>query len=225
MSLEMLTLLAMALQPPLTVSEALELPAAEAGDWALAGLEHGPIVEAERVKNQMAPPGEVVMIYREAASRVPLGCARRWWRVAFADRRTPSVDQAEAELGIRAISRNSGYEAALSSSEPCPIDGYALVSKGLPVSVALDALRKLRQVAAGESSLAIECKDSTRSDICKSPTNTLTELGSLPARMIEYHNGPFSIVLGVPDQPMTLVMFGAPKSNSMQVSRFLPAPF
>lgn len=221
----MLTLLTMALLPPLTTHEALELPPVEAGEWALAGLEHGPIIEVERVKDHMAPPGEVAMIYREAASQVPLGCARRWWRVAFANQQTPSVDQAEADRGARVISRNSGYEVALTSSEQCPIDGYALVSNGLPVSVALHALRRLRQVAAGKPSLAIECTDKTSSDICKSPTNTLNELGSLPARMVEYLNGPFSIVLGVPGQPMTLVMFGGSKSNTMQVSRFLPAPF
>ena len=221
----MLAMLLLSAQSPLTVSEALALPPAEAGAWALAGLEHGPIVGAERVNDRTEPSGEVAMIYREAASPVAFGCARRWWRVAFTDRQTPSIDHADADRSARVTSRSSGYEVALNSTEQCPIDGYALVSEGLPVAVALDALRKLRQVAAGESSLAIECTDKTRSDICKSPANTLHELGSLPARMVEYHNGPISIVLGVPGQPMTLVMFGVPESNTMQVSRFLPAPF
>lgn len=221
----MLSMVLLGAQSPLTVGEALALPPAEAGTWALAGLEHGPIVGAERVHERTEPPGEVVIIYREAAGPVPLGCARRWWRVAFAAQQAPLVDQAEPDGGIRFTSRDSGYEVALTSSEPCPIDGYALVSKGLPVSIALDALRRLRQLAEGKPSIAIECTDKTSSDICKSPTKTLNELGSLPARMVEYHNGPFSIVLGVPGQPVTLVMFGAPKSNTMQVSQFLPAPF
>lgn len=220
----MLTILAMAVQPPLTVDEALALPPAEAGEWALAGLEHGPIVGAERVNNRTGPPGEMVMIYREAASQVPMGCSRRWWRVAFTDRQAPSVNQREAQRGIRFISRNPGYEAVLSTSNQCPIDGYAIVANGLPASVALEALHTLRRVAAGETPFAIECTDKTQSDLCKSPANTLNELGSLPAKMVAYHNGPIDVVLGAPGQALTVVNFGGSVPNTLQVSRFLPTP-
>lgn len=220
MTIGMIAVLLMSVQAPLTLGETLRLPPTEAGDRALAGLQHGPIVTVERLPPaHLMPPGWVMVEMKEAPRREAQGCVRTVWVLRFIH------DPSSPEDAARISSFGPRPEIALTSSQGCPETGYAKFAGKLTIPLAFSALQRLDSVIAGKDKRQIVCRNTTPSYLCENRQTTLRELAAIRPWMVTDHNGPLEIWLGTPGQVITTVTFDSDPNLPLVVSRLVPAPF
>ena len=212
--------LLLTMQTPLTFGEALRLPPAEAGERALSGLRHGPIVHVQRPQDLMGPPGFVRLILQEQPSRKPEGCIRHWWSVQFNHDPATPVEQA------RLVESSRGSEVALAIEQNCPEAGYSGFAGNLDAATTLSALRKLEQVIVGATNPPIVCRNSTPSYLCEDRQTTLRELGTLrPGFVMIDQRGRLEFWFGAQGQAQTTAIFESDEDSTLLVSRSAPLPF
>lgn len=206
-------------QAPLTLAEALALPPEQAGDRALAALEHGPIVSVERAPQGIGPPGLPTVIMREKVQQAALGCFRNGWSVIFRF----SYDRPEDDSPVSKVFPRD--EVMLGAFEACPEVGYTRVGSDLSAAQALAALDTLNQVVQRKKKPLIICKDETSTAFCRSNKTALRELGRIKPWLVTNQSGPVEIWLGTPGQMITIVTFDKAADGALRIVRKIPAPF
>ena len=129
------TMLLLAAHPAPTLADIKLLSPQAAGDVALAGQFHNPIVEVIIPGTQgMGPPGFVQIEMLERATPTTGACARRRWIVAFSGGTGGPMNDA------RLMGGDAGIEVASRRAADCPSNGYVHLNGGLDTTQAVAAL-------------------------------------------------------------------------------------
>ncbi len=156
-----------------TLGEVARLPPAAAGDLALVGYPHAPIVEVRPGPGGLAPPGVAELTLVERPTALPgKGCLRQYWNVSF--RRNPE----EPSAAQRRVGAQSYIEVAIRSGDGCPSTGYVGANSGVSPAVAVAELARLHDWQAGMNMPEYRCVDRTDSDFCAAPERTRQEIAS-----------------------------------------------
>jgi hypothetical protein len=224
------TMAVLALQVAPTLAEFDKLPAQAAGEIALAGHDHAPIVKVVDPPRGMDAPGTTrrEMIERsahETASGTE-GCSRKRWTVMFfQDPKDPKGD-------ARLSDAWSGTEVALPGPAGCPDkapddapgERYVRVA-GMEPAQALAALKRLDDLRLHGAEARFTCADETASNLCGDPESLRPALAKLSPWAVTLRGGETIFWLGRPGQVVTEVRYRVDRPDIVKVSRSIPAPF
>jgi hypothetical protein len=203
-----------------TLAAVDSLPPKVAGEIALAGQDHAPIVRITAPKaGHMGIPGTVErqMIERPVADAE--GCFRKRWTVRF--RQREGLAEREAELS----DASAIAEVALPAPAGCPDDGYVHVNPGLEPAQALAELSYLDEVRLRGAPVRFTCADETPSKLCVDPTQIRQALAKLTPWAVTHRDGDMVFWLDGPGGAVTEVRYRLPHTGEIAVSRRIPAPF
>lgn len=209
-----------AVQPAITLGEALNLPPHQAGDRVLTSASHGQIIEMEVLPPRgMNPPGIVEVDMREATRTLNEGCHRQSWRVTFLH--GPGQTKEDA----RPLSSYANQQVTLKSANSCAGVMFAVIGGSLSTDQALTALTVLQKAVSTKRTLRIVCDDQTRSELCRTEADLRRELRRLSPWVVTNQNGVTEIWLGTPGQVITKVIMSGTMDRISKVERSVPPPF
>lgn len=216
------TLLLAAAATP-TLEEVTRLPPAAAGELALAGYPHAPIVEVRREGDALPPPGTTELTMVERATRLPGGgCLRHYWRVSFS-RLDP-----EEPAGPQYLDRDrarSHPEVAISSGGACPKTGYVGTNAGVAPAVAIVELARVQRWRGGHGAPRYRCTDRTGSRLCATAAGLRRELARVEPWMILREREEIVMWMGQRGGVTELRYVPSNHVATATVTRFIPAPF
>lgn len=212
-------LLLLAVAAP-TLAAIRRLPPEAAGEAALAGLPHAPIVAVRSVSPGLTPPGltELEMIER-ARPLAGGGCLRQRWVVTFSG---PALQAANLRRLDGARPRR---EIAAQDNRRCPTGVYAEVGPGLSPPMAVAELARAAAWQAGREPPAYRCSDETSSNLCATPTMLRNGLAPLRPWMVAREGEDVLIWLGHRAGVVTELRYSRADPGVVHVTRRIPAPF
>jgi hypothetical protein len=201
-----------------TPAEIERLPPAAAGELALVGQEHGPIVAVVRRDGSgMDPPGMVTIELVERAVAGEGGCSRTRWEIVFG---VGPDEHVSRRSGPRA-----GTEVALFRAGACPDDPYVPVGSNVEAPAALDILRHLDEIRSPRRRINFLCSDTTHSHLCFNARTIRREVARLSPWQI-LRDGDVTILwLGIRGQVVTELRYPAASPDRVTVKREIPPPF
>jgi len=204
------------MQDPPTLAEIERLSPAAAGELALAGQDHGPIVSVvHRQGRGMDPPGLVSVELVERAVTHGAGCSRKRWTLAFFRR-----DAAALSPPVPTT------EVALLRSGTCPDGEYVDMNPDMESVQAFEALRYLDEIRLPQSRVRFSCSDRTSSHLCASPRTIRRELARISPWAVMQEGNVTIMWLGVRGGGVvTEVRYRAASPGRITVRRRIPPPF
>jgi len=215
-------LLAAAATP--TLEEIMRLPPATAGELALAGYPHEPIVEVRHEGDALPSPGTTELTMVERATKLPGGgCLHHYWRVSFSRLHSDDTGGSQYLDVDRARSRP---EVALGSGAGCPTGGYVGTHLDLAPAVAIAELTRLHEWRAGHGAPRYRCTDRTGSRLCVTAVGLRRELARVQPWMILREQNEIVMWMGQRGGIVTELRYvPGDQLTTATVTRFIPAPF
>lgn len=207
-----------------TLEEVAQLPPATAGELALAGYSHEPIVEVRHEGDALPPPGTTELTMIERTTALPGGgCLRHFWRVSFSRLHRDETGGPHYLDVDRARSRP---EVALDSGGGCPTGGYVGTHPDLAPAVAIGELRRLHAWRAGHDAPRYRCTDRTGSRLCATAAGLRRELARTAPWMIKRERDEIVLWMGQRGGVVTELRYvPGDRVTTATVTRFIPAPF
>ncbi len=201
-----------------TLEDITQLPPGAAGDLALKGQRHEPIVAVQEVESilQLPYPIELQLIERPIAS--DNGCLRNRWRLFFQG--STNIDPAQAVLA-RSYSM---VEIALSDSAGCPSKDYVHLNPNVEPREGFASLVALEEIRSGARKPQFSCSDQTSSDLCFNAQSIRRELMELPVWAASSVDGGVELWLGRTGHIVTAVRLDFDDYEFVEVERRIPAP-
>ena len=203
------------MQDPPTLAEIERLSPSAAGELALAGQDHGPVVSVVlQPTRAMDPPGMVTLELVERAVAHVGGCSRKRWTLYFHRR-----DTAASSPPWHAT------EVALLRSGTCPDGEYVHMNPGIESPQAFEALRHLDEIRMPRSRVTFSCSDRTSSRLCASSRTIRRELARMSPWAVMREGDATILWMGVRGGVVTEVRYRAASPNRITVRRRIPPPF
>lgn len=210
-----LSLLAATAAP--TLEEITRLPPAAAGELALAGHPHAPIVEIRRGWPGSLPPGLTELLMTERPTALPGGgCMRRQWSVGF--RRDAVPYRLEGAFASTEITVRSGRD--------CPTTGYVEIGDGVSADRAVGEMTRVQGWWAGNNPPHYRCTDHTDSRLCATSAELRLQLARTTPWMIKREREEIVLWMGQRGGVVTELRYvPGDRVTTATVTRFIPAPF
>ena len=191
-----------------------------AGDVALAGRDHNPILEIVVPKvTGPEPAGFVELQMVERALPMVGGCVRRRWTVNFYRAATATANDTKLS------DAHATTEVALRRATGCQSNSYVHLNGGLDATQAITALTQLNNIRRGQVKAKFSCSDSTSSNLCAMPRAMPSELAKIIPWAVMREGEATTFWLVDRGQTVTEVRYSGVFPNRIIVKRSTPPPF